>query len=57
MENKSDGNIFKEVHQKIQAARDKLRRAKNEQVDARRKGAEDEAVEQGFDRPATAPVV
>jgi hypothetical protein len=45
------------VHQKIQSARDKLRRAKNEQVDARRKGAEDEAVEQGFDRPATAPVV
>jgi hypothetical protein len=55
MENKPHKNVFQEVHQKIQEAKDNLRRAKDVRMDISRKDAEAEAREKGFDRPATEP--
>jgi hypothetical protein len=57
MENKPYVNVFQDVHKKIQDKKDNLRRANEEWTGVRRKDAEKEAVEKGFDRPATGPVV
>jgi hypothetical protein len=43
-------NVFKEVHQKAQDAKEKLRRAREKLTGIRHKDAEDEAVREGFDR-------
>lgn len=57
MQNQTPESAFQEVHRKIQAAKDSLRKAQEARADSRRKDAELEAVERGFDRPATKPVV
>lgn len=41
------------MHKKIQDKKDDLRKASEAQTGIRRKDAQKEAVEQGFDRPAT----
>ena len=56
MENQSSGNAFQEVHRKIQAAKERLRKGQETLAESRRKNAEIEALEKGFDRPATEPV-
>jgi len=56
MENQPSENAFQEVHRKIQVAKDSLRKGQETQAEARRKNAEIEAVEKGFDRPAAEPV-
>jgi hypothetical protein len=53
MEKKRPTNVFQEVHKKSQAARDKLRKKNEHQADIRKIDAEKEAVQEGFDRPAT----
>lgn len=53
MENKPYVNAFQDVHKKIQDKKDGLRRANEQRTGVRRKDAEKEAVEKGFDRPAT----
>jgi hypothetical protein len=53
MENKPSTNVFQEVHQKIQAAKDKARKAKEAATDMHRENAKEEAVREGFDRAAT----
>jgi len=57
MQNQPPESAFQEVHRKIQAAKDSHRKAQEARADSRRKDAELEAVERGFDRPATKPVV
>ena len=57
MDNKPYTNVFQDVHKKIQDKKDILRKAQVERTGIRRKDAEEEAVEKGFDRPATEPVV
>jgi hypothetical protein len=57
MENKPYVNVFQDVHKKIQDKKDGLRRANEQRSGIRREDAEKEAVEKGFDRPATEPVV
>lgn len=56
MENQPSGNLFSEVHKKIQAAKDKLRKAKEARTEGRSKEAAEEAVREGFDR-ASVPTV
>jgi len=56
MENQSSGNAFQEVHRRIQLAKDRLRKGQETLAESRRKNAEIEALEKGFDRPATEPV-
>jgi hypothetical protein len=56
MENKPYVNAFQDLHRKIQAKKDDLRRANDQATGIRRNEAEKEAVEKGFDRPATEPV-
>ena len=53
MGNKPYVNVFQNVHKKIQEKKDDLRRANEERTSVRRQDAEKEAVEKGFDRPAT----
>ena len=57
MQNQPPESAFQEVHRKIRAAKDSLRKAQEARADSRRKDAELEAVERGFDRPPTEPVV
>jgi hypothetical protein len=44
------GNAFREVHEKIQIAKDNLRKAKEMRADFRSHEAAEEAVREGFDR-------
>jgi hypothetical protein len=53
MDTKPYTNVFRDVHKKIQDKKDVLRKAQEERTGIRRKDAEDEAVEKGFDRPAS----
>jgi len=55
MENKSDQNLFREVHRKVQDLRDKARKHRDDAAQVSRKVAEDEAKKEGFDRPAAIP--
>jgi hypothetical protein len=57
MENKPHMNVFQDVHKKIQDKKNDLRIASEERLGVRRKVAEKEAVEEGFDRPAAESVV
>jgi hypothetical protein len=57
MDSKPPANSFQEVHAKIKIARDDLRKASEARIGIRRENAEKEAVENGFDRPVTEPVV
>jgi hypothetical protein len=57
MANQPYSNLFQDVHKKIQLAKDNLRKANEVATDTRKKDAEKEALEKGFDRPATEPVV
>ena len=57
MDNKPYINVFQEVHKKIQDKKDDLRRANEQRTGIRREFAEKEAVEKGFDHPATETVV
>jgi hypothetical protein len=45
-------NVFQDVHAKIQAAKDNLRKANEARTDTSRKNAQEEALEKKFDRPA-----
>jgi hypothetical protein len=53
MANQPYSNLFQDVHKKIQDKKDGLRRANEHRTGIRREDAEKEAVEKGFDRPAT----
>jgi hypothetical protein len=53
MDNKPYVNVFQDVHKKIQDKKDGLLRANEQRTGIRREEAEKEAVEKGFDRPAT----
>jgi hypothetical protein len=53
MENKPYINVFQDVHKKIQDKKDDIRRANEQRSGIRREDAEKEAIEKGFDRPAT----
>jgi hypothetical protein len=53
MENKPYTNAFQEVHTKVQAAKDKARKAKEAARDTQREDAEKEAAREGFDRAST----
>jgi hypothetical protein len=57
MANQPYSNLFQDVHKKILIAKDNLRKANEVATDTRKKDAEKEALEKGFDRPATEPVV
>jgi hypothetical protein len=53
MDNKPYINVFQDVHKKIQDKKDSLRKANEQRTGIRREDAQKEAVEKGFDRPAT----
>jgi hypothetical protein len=55
MENKSDENLFREVHRKVQDLRDKARKDRDEAERRSQRTAEDEAKKESFDRPAAIP--
>jgi hypothetical protein len=55
MENKPDQNLFREVHRKVQDLRDKARTNRDSDIQRSLKVAEDEARQEGFDRPAAIP--
>jgi hypothetical protein len=56
-ENKPYLNVFQDVHRKIQDKKDELRKASEARTGMRREDAVKEAVEKGFDRPATESIV
>jgi hypothetical protein len=53
VDSKPPSNSFKEVHAKIRVARDNLRKASEVRLGIRQEDAKKEAMENGFDRPAT----
>ena len=55
MENKSDQNLFREVHRKVQDAREKARKVRDEAAQRSQRIAEDEAKKESFDRPSVPP--
>jgi len=57
MDTKPLPNSFQDVHAKIKVARDNLRKASEARLGIRQEDAKKEAEENGFDRPATEPVV
>jgi hypothetical protein len=57
MDNQPSGNLFREVHEKIQLAKDNLRKAKEARTEGRSKEAAEEAVREGFDRASVPTAV
>jgi len=55
MENKSDQNLFREVHRKVQDAREKARKVRDEAARRSQRIAEDEAKKESFDRSSVPP--
>jgi hypothetical protein len=53
MENTPDKNLFREVHRRVQNARDKAHKDRDAAAQRSQKIAEDEAQKESFDRPAT----
>jgi hypothetical protein len=53
MENRPYTNAFQEVHAKVQAAKDKARKAKAATRETQRDEAEKEALREPFDRAST----
>jgi hypothetical protein len=56
MENKPYTNVFQDVHQKIRDKKEQARKAHESRTEIRRDDAEKEAVDEGFDRPATGSI-
>jgi hypothetical protein len=52
MEPKPSENIFKAIHQRIAAVKDKMREEQRTANGARQSNAREEAAREGFDRPA-----
>jgi hypothetical protein len=57
MEDKTYTNVFEDVHRKIRDKKDEARKAQESRTGIRRDDAEKEAIEKGFDRPATESIV
>jgi hypothetical protein len=57
MDNQPSGNLFREVHEKIQLAKDNLRKAKQARTEGRSKEAAEEAIREGFDRASVPTTV
>jgi hypothetical protein len=52
MDPKPSGNIFKAVHERIAAQKEKMRKANEHVMDVQQRRAVQEAAVEGFDRPA-----
>jgi hypothetical protein len=52
MDPKPSGNIFKAVHERIAAQKEKMRKANEHVMDLQRRQSVQEAAVEGFDRPA-----
>ena len=53
MEDKPLTNLFREVHRKVEVAKGKAQKAREDAAGVRQRDAEEEATREGFDRPAT----